>query len=110
MTGCHGDHDSRLPHVEPAHAVADRDDRVGVRGGVGGDAVQGLLRVGVRAVLQRHDGVRCIGVGVAHAPDEGGHGARRGVLDGVEVHVEVEGLVRQAGDADGAHEWSPPAS
>lgn len=76
MTGCHGDHDRRLADAEPPHAMADRDDRVGALGSIRGDAIQGLLGVGVRAVLQRHDGVGGIGVGVAHASDEGGHRPR----------------------------------
>ncbi len=63
----HGDDDGRLPHVEPSDAVTHRHDRIRARGGLLGDAVERGGRVGVRAVLQRDDGVRGIRVGVADA-------------------------------------------
>ncbi len=97
VTGCHGDHDRRLAHAQPAHAVADRDDRVGALGRALGDAVQGLLGVGVRAVLERHDRARGVGVDVTHAPDEGGDRPRRRVLHGVEVGVRGRGASRTGG-------------
>ena len=74
------------------------------------DALERRLGVGVRGVLQRDDGGRGIRIVIAHASDERRERTGRRVVDGGEMGFHIQRLRTDAGEADGAHVWSPPAS
>ncbi len=101
----------RLDDLEPADPVAHRDERCGALTRVRGDPPQRLLGVGVGGVFERDDGPRRIGVMVAHAAHERGHGAGGRVVYGIQVLLQHE---RSVGDAREPHlrrhQWSPPSS